>query len=345
MVKFQGFRGLALAAAVVMAFSAPLSAAEDEVAPPSYEELLAAALAGDPEARGALMALFNEVRGDSTAIAKLAVELIGALAGDPVEVIDAATLIADVATQVLTTQPIVRVSVGDGLELPPGAMGWDFGAPDSPAFKGFHKVTSADQEIVPGATGGLQRPGGKGLLSDGLLNIQRFLVQVPDGTYRLILLTDASGNLTLANPLGQAIMVNGLRVPMPGGSPDTWQGNGVLGGAQGAGGGLGTGAGGAIVLTVEVVNGQLVLEFLPMEGQQIFLTGVILEPVEGPSVLEMPGVFADVEEILFAEAIIAQAIGEALETIATAAGDEGERDAILDLGDAATEEGDAVSPS
>ena len=65
------------------------------------------------------------------------------------------------------------------------------------------------------------------------------MVQVPDGTYRLILLTDATGNLTLANPLGQAIMVNGLRVPMPGGSPDTWQGNGVLGGVQGAGSGLG----------------------------------------------------------------------------------------------------------
>ena len=176
MVNFRGFKGLALAAAVVMAFSAPLSATEHEEEQPSYEELLAAALAGDPEARGALMALFNEVRGDSSAIADLAVALIGALEGDPVEVIDAATLIADVATQVLTTQPIVRVSVGDGLELPPGAMGWDFGAPDSPTFQGFQKVTPADQEIVPGATGGLRRPGGEGLLSDGLLNIQKFFV-------------------------------------------------------------------------------------------------------------------------------------------------------------------------
>ena len=159
------------------------------------------------------------------------------------------------------------------------------------------------------------------------------------------MLTDATGNLTLANPLGEAIMVNGLRFPMPSGSPDSWQGNGVLGGALDAGGALGTGTGGAIVLTVEVINGQLMLEFLPMEGQEIFLTGVILEPVEGPSVLEMPDVFTTVEEILFAEAIIAQAIGETLETIATAAGDEGARDDILNLDETATEEDAAVSPS
>ncbi len=345
MVSFPGFRALALAAAVVMASTGPLAATEREGEQPSYGELLAAALAGEPEARGALMALFNEVRGDTSAIAELAVELIVALDGDPVAVTDAATLIADVAIQALTTQPIVRVSVGEGFTLPPGAIGWDFGAPDSPSFQDFQKVTSADQGIIPGATGGLQRPGGKGLLSDGLLNIHKFFVQVPDGTYRLILLTDATGNPTLANPLGEAIMVNGLHFPMPGGSPDSWLGNGVLGGAQDAGGGLGTGTGGAIVLTVEVVNGQLMLEFLPVEGQEIFLTGAILEPIEGPSMLEMPDVFTTVDDILRAEATIAQAIGEILETIATAAGDEAARDAILDLDEMATEETAAVSPS
>lgn len=68
------------------------------------EELLAAVLAGDPGARAALLALFNEVRGDSQAIAALAVELIQALKGDPTATIDAAYIISDVAREVLTSQ-------------------------------------------------------------------------------------------------------------------------------------------------------------------------------------------------------------------------------------------------
>jgi hypothetical protein len=353
MVDFGSFRALALACALIVAFAGPLAAAESDETDPtteetggldSYDKLLAAALDGEPAARGALLALFNDLRGDSVAIAELAVQLIGALDGDAVAVIDAATMIADVASHTLSTRPIVRVSVGDNLVLPPGAMGWDFGAPDSVGFEGFRKVTAADQDIVPGAQGDLQSTGGDDLLSDGLLNLHKFFVTVPDGTYRLILLTDASGNLTLASPLGDAIMVNGLRIPMPDGGSDSWQGNGVLGGGQNAGGAQG--GGGATMMTVEVVGGQLVLEFLPAEGQNIFLSGIILEPIEGPSVLDMPDVFTDIEEILSAEAIIAEAIGATLENIATAAGgDEGAVDDIINVDEVATEETNPVSPS
>ncbi len=251
MVGFGSFRALALACALIVAFAGPLAAAESDETDPtteetggldSYDKLLAAALDGEPAARGALLALFNDLRGDSVAIAELAVQLIGALDGDAVAVIDAATMIADVASHTLSTRPIVRVSVGDNLVLPPGAMGWDFGAPDSVGFEGFRKVTAADQDIVPGAQGALQSTGGDDLLSDGLLNLHKFFVTVPDDTYRLILLTDASGNLTLASPLGDAIMVNGLRIPMPDGGSDSWQGNGVLGCGQNAGGAQGGGS-------------------------------------------------------------------------------------------------------
>lgn len=62
--------------------------------------------------------------------------------------------------------------------------------------------------------------------------------------------------------------------------------------------------------------------------------------------LDMPGVFTDVEEILSAKTIITEAIGAALENIATAAGgDEGAVDDIINVDDVATEPTDAVSPS
>lgn len=351
MADFGNFRALALACAVILAFAGPLAAAEhDETEPAvegleSYDALLAAVIAGEPGARDALMALFDELRGDTVAITALAVGLIGALDGDPVEVIDAASLIADTATAILTTQPIVRISVSDGLRLPRGAKGWDFGAPDSAVFEGFEHVSNLDQDIVPGARTALQNPGDEVLLSDGLLDISKFRVEVPDGTYRLILLTDASGNLTLANPLGEAILVNGVRTRVPGGTPDTWQGNGVLGGTFEAGGSNAYGYGGATILTVVVVGGMLELEFLPAAGESIFLSGLILEPIDGPSVLDMPDVFTNEEEILLAEGFIAEAIGATLENIATAAGDEGEVEDIIDVDEVATEKTDAVSPS
>ena len=98
MVNFLGFRGLALAAAVVMTFSAPLSATEHEDGQSVYDEAVAAALAGDPGARDALMALFESLSGDDNAIAELEAAMIWALEGETEAVIDAATLIADVAS-------------------------------------------------------------------------------------------------------------------------------------------------------------------------------------------------------------------------------------------------------
>ena len=348
MNRFHSIRALALATVFGVALAMPLAAAEHDAEEPTREDLLAAALAGDPEARSALTALFDELRGDSQAIAGLAVDLIDALAGDPVAITDAATLIADVATEALITQPIVNVSVDQDFKLPPGALGWDLGSPDSPTYPGFAKVSQKDGSIVGGSSTGVRRPGGEGLLSDGLLNIERFYVEVPDGVYRLILLTDALGNTTGVNPLGQAIMVNGVRTSIAGGAPDSWLGNGRLGGgAQTASAGpTGTQTGGATVIYVVVVDGRLLIEFLPQANQNIFLTGLILEPADGPSVLNLPeDVFNDDDEILFAESIIAEAIGQSLEKIVAAAGDEAEREKLLLLGEPLAAQQDAVSPN
>lgn len=348
---FKASRTIALAAVIAVGFSGALVAAEHgEEDALTREELLAAALSGDPSARIALLALFGELTGDSEAIAALAVALINALEGDPVAIADAAFLISDVATDALATQPIVRVTIDENFTLPPGALGWDFGSPDSPAFAGFTKLTSGDKGVVAGKTSGVQRPGGAGLLSDGLVNVSKLFldVDVSDGLYRLILMTDDQGNQVFVNPLGQAIIVNGVRTVMPSGSPDGWLGNGVLGGAgaSATSGGIGTGTGGATVLYVEVINGRLVIEFETAGDSQILLTGLILEPADGPSVLYTPEeVFTDDEEVLYAEAVIADAIGKILETIASAAGDETLTEDILDLDDPVAEQTDAVSPS
>lgn len=340
-------RALALAVVIAAGLPGSLIAAEHgEAETLTRAELLSAALAGDPSAHTALRAIFSEAIGDSEAITALAVDLIGDLKGDFVEVNDAATLIADVASEALATQPIVRVSIDSDFSLPPGTRGWDLGPPDSPTFAGFTKLTQGDKSIVAGASSGIQRPGGEGLVSDGLINVSRIVleVDVPDGTYRLILLTDDQGNQLFVNPLGQAITVNGVRTVMPGSSPDAWAGNGILG--DGADGAQGDGDGGATVIFVQVINGRLVIEFELADNSDILLAGLILEPVGAPSVLFSPGViFADDEKILVAEALILDAIGQALEPIATAIGNEVPRESILNLDEPEAEVIAAVSPS
>jgi hypothetical protein len=345
-------RAFALAAVIAVGFSGVSVATEHgEEDPLTREELLAAALAGDPAARSALVALFGDLTGDSEAIAALAIELIGSLEGDPVAITDAAILIFDVASDTLNTQPIVRVAIDNDFQLPPGAIGWDLGSPGSPVFPGFNKLTQGSKGIVGGASGGMQRPGGKGLLSDGLIGIRRIVldVDVPDGTYRLILMTDDQGNQFFVNPLGRAITVNGVRTIMNTSAPDSWSSNGVLGGtgdpSESSGFG-GTGTGGATVIYVQVVNGRLVIEFEAAENSEILLTGFVLEPADGPSVLFSPEEsFTNDNEILFAEALIADAIGETLEEIAVAAGPGAENPNDPDLVDELTDLPDALSPS
>ena len=69
-----------------------------------------------------------------------------------------------------------------------------------------------------------------------------------------------------------------------------------------------------------MLNGTLVIEIEAAENPELLLTGFVLEPADGPSVLFSPeDSFTDDNEILFAEALIADAIGETLEEIAAAA--------------------------
>lgn len=316
--RLKSARAVALAAVLSIGFSTSLFAtAHGDL---SREEIIAAVLAEEPGSEDALKALFNELSSDSEAIADLAVDLINSLSGDPVANAEVAGMISDIASETLSSQPIVKVSVGKGFRLPPGALGWDLGAPDSPLFEGFTKLTQKDTNIVSGSSSGVQRPGGEGLLSDGLINVKKvfFNVDVPDGFYRLILMTDNQGNPSILNPLGKSVTVNGVRTPMLGVRPSSWGGSGILGGSNA----VGTRTGGATIIVVEIIGGRLVIKFEQVPGSNMLLTAIILEPNEGEGVLADPeNVFKDEEEILIAEAIIEEALGESFADIVSAAGE------------------------
>ena len=76
----------------------------------------------------------------------------------------------------------------------------------------------------------------------------------------------------------------------------------------------------------------MLIEFEAAVNSEILLTGIILEPADEESILStVEEIFTEDDEVLFAEAVIADAVGETFDAIVSEAGDESEIEDILDL--------------
>ena len=110
--------------------------------------------------------------------------------------------------------------------------------------------------------------------------------------------------------------------------------------------------GGALMVEVEITNGQLEVELIPPGGgeqeRQTYLTGAMVEPItesgEGGfgRYLDAAQAILETEECLELEADITTALADLLEEIEPAAGPELE---LLDLPEPIVEDEDAASPA
>lgn len=309
--------------------------------------LAAEVMAKGAKMRGRLRALFLDAGPDPDAIAALARAIIGALKGDPAFVTDAATLIADAASEALRAPRIYRTALDPAFALGPGAIGWDFGPATSPLYPGFRRVTPAGlvSGDVPLASYDWGR--GDGLSSDGIFNVRTFGARVPDGSYRLIVLTglpDGPGPRDAR--LGRAFGVNGTILPVANPEPERWFAGARL--TKPGGSALGLldekPVAAAMVAYVEVSDRRLFVDLAP-DGERVYVAGLILEPADAPSALALDAPPPDPEAIMLAEAQVAEAIGGLLETVATAAGEPAVRARIFDLADAPVEDVVTVSPN
>jgi len=345
---------LALAGSAFFAAPRPALAAiatgearADTAARVDVEALAAEVMAKGPKMRNRLRALFLDAGPDLDAIAALARAIIGALKGDPVFVTDAATLIADVASEAMNAPRIYRVALDPAFALGPDAIGWDFGPASSPLYPGFRRVTPAGlvSGNVPLASYDWGR--GDGLSSDGIFNVRTFGARVPDGSYRLIVLTglpDGPGPRDAR--LGRALGVAGTILPVANPEPERWADGARLTAPGGSALGLldEKPVAGAMVAYVEVTDRRLFIDLAP-DGEQVYVAGLILEPADAPSALALDTPPPDPATIMLAEGQIAEAIGGLLETVATAAGEPAVRARIFDLADAPVEDVVTVSPN
>lgn len=107
---------------------------------------------------------------------------------------------------------------------------------------------------------------------------------------------------------------------------------------------------GILVLEVTVVNGKLHLKFDHGKGAKFlpYLTGLILEPVDRPSIFGLRDkantAYLSLDRRLFLEGLMSDSISRLLGEIATAGGDDPDLD-ILDLPDPVFESEVPASPA
>ena len=186
------------------------------------------AMSGTDEGLAVLRLYLAEASGRSSEMEKRATNLIKALAAtniadDPEALQEAIIAKSDASRTALFATPIARVKVLKNFRLSERSIGFDFGSPDSTVMPHFQHVTPKDKRLSGKNRRALRRPSDDDLLADGVVNVEQFKADIPNGKYRVILLTD---NLGIGNkfdhPLGKKIKINGITVGIAQNSPDNW---------------------------------------------------------------------------------------------------------------------------
>jgi hypothetical protein len=284
------------------------------VSPAVSKELVEAALGGDKDAVAALTAYLRgtgakspeQITQRATAlIAQIGREKGGASTEALLSVIDQ---IASSAINLVSGSQIVLMGIDRDFVPDRAILAWDFGPADGAVSAGLERVLPNDGRIGGAALDGLRRPTDTQLLNDGIAGVERIEANVPDGEYRIILMTQNLGDSKLmSNPFGSEIVVNGSAQSITQPSPEDWEGEAVLSnrGVQNISGQVpSAGAarsfiagnldnfdppalqrqqGGAIIITAVARGGKLIIELKGFGGGRSYLTGLIVEPAEETS--------------------------------------------------------------
>ncbi|CAN0545000.1 unnamed protein product, partial [Laminaria digitata] len=284
--------------------------ADTESADVVSSDLIKRALAGDDEALAALQAYLRGTDAKSPqAVAQRATALIAQIGREKDDSSTEALLgvidrIASSAINLVSGSQIVRLGVDTDFVPTRALIAWDFGPPDGPIAPGFERILPNDERIGGADLDGLRRPADSELLNDGIAGVERIEADLPDGEYRIIMMTQNLGDDKLmGNPFGNQIVVNGSALSVGQPSPDDWVRDAVFSnrGLQNTSGQVAQGPGangfvsrdlgefdpalfqrqqgGAIVVQAVARGGKLIIELRGFPSGRSYLTGLIVEPV------------------------------------------------------------------
>jgi hypothetical protein len=290
--------------------------------------ILSGAITGSEEGLELLDTYLRQGDGSPDEVARRARQVLLQLRGAdaaPEEIARAAVRAAQLAASALSSASMLSVGVESGFVPPSDVIALDFGSPDAPPAEGFERVTTTDPRVKVTPNGqAIRRPGLGTVLDDGIAGLESFVIQVPNGTYRLVLLTDHLGDPEFTT-IGSGVVVNDVPVGVRHGAEFGGQldavlasdGLGVVQGARLFQGERGRG----IVIEVVVTDGQLRVSLPPGTGERTrnFITGALIEPVTRPSVIAVhpraESSFARLNDIYRLETEVAQAVAETLSDV------------------------------
>jgi hypothetical protein len=283
----------------------------------SQEQALQGAISGTPQGLAILRAWLGQAGGKAKQTADRAVALIRALHN--AKIVDAASLpevadrIAQTADKILQQVHIYKASIEKEVSLGEGRLGFVFQSPDIAVPAGFTAILPRDPRLRGVDLKALQSPVKAPILRAGIVGVQSVTLAVPNGNYRLILVTSDMGVANLdRSPFGTTVRVNDRTYEVAATDPEAWRYEAVIGS-----GGGGAATGGVLILAAAVRDGTLKVSFLNPAGET-FISGLILEPLAQRSIVA--GVADDDADIVVADASIEEAVGSLLSEITTAAG-------------------------
>ena len=321
MATAQFFRGFVAAMAVVVMVTAgsvlvggPDRAAWAQGVEPPPQAVIDAAISGSRRGITRIrdyLAAGGEDPDEVDARAKLLIAALNAAGGVGKDLVGLAIeRVHQVTAAFLGANRIISLSMDMNFDPNPEAIVFDFG--DGPVMKGFDGVTSVHASV----TGKNMRPKtaeqGEALMRDGLVGIERFQTTLPDGEYRVIVLTHNDGDtVTNRSPFGSSILLNDERNDLLHTEAEHWEKQAYLTTPDQFELDLGsdevlpleeleavldvdvsTSTAGAVVMYTTVVGGELVIQFdsrfsgaREAVERATFVTGLIIEPAHLPSML------------------------------------------------------------
>jgi hypothetical protein len=207
--------------------------------------------------------------------------------------------VSQLAAEAVCAPQVIRAAIEPSYLPPPSRPHLDFGGWTSRGAPGWAQLTASAPELQGLRLAALDRVGRGAVFSDAIDNVEHFAYAVPNGRYRLALLTPEPVIPQVPNaPFGQRLFVNGVPFALGDAPASTWLDGGRISNRAVAGQPVKgkknmaavAGTGGMILLDVEVANGILEMHFLqPPPARGARLSGLIIEPVGGPSAVVLQG--------------------------------------------------------
>ncbi|MBT5048831.1 MAG: hypothetical protein HOM58_10035 [Rhodospirillaceae bacterium] len=278
-----------------------------ESAPP--RAILDRALAGK---RG-MPAIDHYLRGDGAGpeiVVRRATALIRALGRNrrtmrPLDLLAAVDTVTHVAARSLSYATVMHLAIEQGYRPDKAVLAWDFGPVEGNAMPGFRRIAPDDHRLSGTGIAALRRSDENALLTDGIAGLRKINLDLPDGEYRIILMTQNFGVPSLVrNPFGREIRINGIPLIVMRHGPSTWLSHALLArdNVRSARGGvsnvrgypvgdvraevaalLPAQQGGAIVVEGTSIGGKISIELAGFNKTQSYLTGLIVERLKEPS--------------------------------------------------------------